>query len=277
MPSDELPRGRGIHRRAGGLTVLRQLLRHRRLERRLRSRDGSFRSTDAATVSRTYGAMSAAEFEELNALQQWFNEKAIPLAVRHALTITGKQPQSMIDLGCGSGGSTELLARCAPPGSRLLGYEMCPSLLASARTREYRDARGEPLPCAFVRQSITDTLRDPAGAPLPNGSCDLAHSAGVIGHHLGSDDLERLVRELHRVLRRGGVAILDGGPCLPRHRLRAVMRRHGFALRWSGGIWRLSRRAPMVFRLDAPPGEPAASRAESLTRAESCRAVRNPC
>jgi SAM-dependent methyltransferase len=211
--------------RRGALDVLGDFVRQWWVERRLRHRDGSFRSTDLGRVLATYGAMSAPDFEAVNGPQGWLNEHIIPRVLR---AHRARGPWRVVDLGCGSGGSAALLARHAPRGSSLLGYDVCPTLVERARARAYRDATGAPVMVHFVCQSITERLQDPSGGSIADASVDVAHSAGVVGHHLSVPDLHALAAELRRVLTPDGIAILDSGPRLVPAALERVLAAHGF-------------------------------------------------
>lgn len=202
------------------------LVRQRWIEFRLRRRAIRFRSTDTACVASAYAAMSSTEFDCINAPQEWQNRRVIPRALR-ALTAPG--PWRAIDLGCGSGASTQILAAQLPPASTLIGYDLCPALLERARTRRYHDHDGGAIHAAFVQQSIAQPLGDPAGGPLGDATIDVAHAAGVVGHHLSTADVVAMAAELGRVVRRGGVAILDAGPAMPHDQLEGILRARGFA------------------------------------------------
>lgn len=200
------------------------LLRHWLTGRRVRKRDGNLYTDDRRQLRSVYGRMSAREFEEVNGPQHWWNERAVPTVLR-AQTLAA--PWRIVDLGCGSGGSSELLLRHAPDGSSLIGYDLCASLLARARQRPWRRL-APAADVQFVAQSITDRLRDPGGQPLADRSVDVAHAAGIVGHHLDHDDLRALAAELRRVVAPRGIAVLDAGPRMPARTLRATMADAGF-------------------------------------------------
>jgi len=229
----------------GAFDVVRTFVRQWYAERRLRERDGSFRSTDPQTLLRTYGAMSVRDFEDVNGPQEWFNRHVIPRAVRGQ---SRARPWRIVDLGCGSGGSSGILLANAPAGSRLVGYDVCPTLLERARHRAYRDAGGTPVTARFVCQSITEPLRTEAGGRLPAGSIDLAHSAGVVGHHLSLAGVRALARELRRVLAPDGVAILDAGPRMTPDRLQRVLLDAGFVVAAKHRMVPFGPRVAMTFR-----------------------------
>ncbi|MEM7203378.1 MAG: class I SAM-dependent methyltransferase [Planctomycetota bacterium] len=215
-------------------------------ERRLSRRDVRFRSTNPDIVRRAYAAMSAMEFEGINGAQHWANHLLIPRALRGWSL---GRPWRIVDLGCGTGGSTGILTRHAVPGSTVIGYDMCAGLLDHARSRTYCDRANGIVPSEFVRQSIVTTLHDQQGKPLPASSVDVAHSAGVVGHHLNEDAVRVLAGELRRVLTPGGVAILDAGPRLPAHRLQQAMAASGFEVVSTHRLVPFASRATMVFCL----------------------------
>jgi SAM-dependent methyltransferase len=245
--------------RAGALGLVRVVVRQWLVERRLRRRDGSFRSTDRQVMVKTYGAMSAQEFEDINGPQGWLNERVIPRALRQKART---RPWRIVDLGCGSGGSALILARQAPPGSSLVGYDVCARLVERAAARRYSTESGARIDARFVCQSITRRLRDPHGGWLADGGTDVVHSAGIVGHHLELRALHDLVAELNRILAADGVAILDAGPRMTAGRLEAVMAFHGFAVVSRHRLVPFGVRFPLVFRrFDALAGKSAATRA----------------
>src|SRR5690606_4674438 len=95
---------------------------------------------------------------------------------------------------------------------------------------------------------ITEPLRDAFGIPLADASIDVAHAAGVVGHHLALGDVVRLAAELRRVLTPSGIAVLDAGPKLSAAGLAAVM--SGFGMRQVARYCVLpwTSRAVLVFR-----------------------------
>jgi len=153
-----------------------------------------------------------------------------------------------IDLGGGSGQSSQVLGSQLPSGSTLLGYDICDRLLARAAHRTYRDILGAPLKARFVNQSIAQSLNDPLGRRLDRGSVGLVHAAGVVGHHLTEADVAVMAAEIARVLVPMGSAVLDAGPAMPRARLREILAAYGFA------VWDTLRAVPcashhmLVFR-----------------------------
>src|SRR5690606_5494176 len=116
------------------------------------------------------------------------------------------------------------------------------------RQRRYVDTAGAPLAAEFVQQSITEALHDPEGARLADGSVDVVHSAGVIGHHLDEAAVGALAREVARVLRPDGIAILDAGPRIPPRKLRRIVLEHGFEEVARHRVTPLGSRATLAFR-----------------------------
>src|SRR5690348_3337587 len=180
-------------------------------ERALAGRGVHFRATDPATVAAAYAAMTDREFEAINGRQDWANWRTIPRALSGHLP---DRPLQVADLGCGTGSSTRVLAFYCPEGSRILGYELVPALLALARSRTYYQRGGRPALVEFVCQGVTEPLRQPDGTLVPEQSLDLVNASGVVGHHLDTKTVAPLVAELRRMLAPGGLAMLDAGPTL---------------------------------------------------------------
>ena len=231
--------------RPGLWRALVALVQQHQTERRLRARDGSFRTTDLRRITRTYGAMSPAEFQRINGAQEWQNWRLVPRAL---MEMPVDRPWRIIDLGCGSGGSSAVIASTAPAGSTLTGFDVCDALLDEARRRRYVDCEGRSIRASFMCQPITEPLRDAFGNPFADASVDVAHAAGVVGHHLALDDVVRLAAELQRVLAPAGIAVLDAGPKLSAAGLAAVMSGIGMrqVARYCVLPW--TSRAVLVFR-----------------------------
>ena len=232
-------------RRHGPGHILAVCWRQWRTERRLARRGIRFRGTDAARVAAAYAAMSAAEFAAINGRQDWANWRTIPRALSGHVP---DRPLRVLDLGCGTGTSSRVLAFYCPAGSHITGYEFAEPLVALARRHDYRRRDGQPAQVDFVCQSVTEPLRQSDGTRLPNVSVDLANSSGIVGHHLNADSVIPLVSELVRVLRPAGVAMLDPGPTLPSPDLQAILEGAGFVLVGHCYSWFGDACGQMVFR-----------------------------
>jgi SAM-dependent methyltransferase len=196
-----------------------------RTERALSRRGVRFRDTDLDDCAAAYAAMTEAEFDAINGRQDWANWRTIPRALSGHVP---DRPLTVLDLGCGSGSSTKVLAFYCPAGSHIMGYEMMEHLLAAARRRSYSHRSGRPATVEFICQGVTETWRDPAGTPIPEGSVDLVNASGVVGHHLDAILVRPLIAQLQNVLGPDGVALLDVGPALPAAVLTPMMKEAGF-------------------------------------------------
>ncbi len=232
-------------RRHGPGRVLAVCWRQWRTERGLGRRGIRFRDTQPHRVAAAYAAMSPAEFDAINGPQDWANWRTIPRAMSGHVP---DRPLRALDLGCGTGGSTRVLAFYCPAGSRITGYEFAEPLLAIARRRVYRRRDGQPAHIDFVCQGVTETLRQADGSPVPAQSVELVNASGVVGHHLNATTIGPLVAELGRVLRSDGVAMLDVGPTLAGAELRTVMTRAGFTFLGHYRSWLGDATGEMVFR-----------------------------
>ncbi len=232
-------------RRQGPGHIVAVCWRQWRTERRLARRGVRFRTADAQHVAAAYAAMSAAEFAAINGPQEWANWRTIPRALSGHVP---DRPLRVLDLGCGTGGSTCVLAFYCPPGSRITGYEFAEPLVAIARQRAYRRRNGARAEVDFVCQSVTATLCQADGTPLPDQSVDVVNASGVVGHHLNVTSVEPLVSELRRVVKPGGIAMLDAGPTLPSSKLQAIMEGAGFAPLGHYYSWFGDPTGEMVFR-----------------------------
>jgi SAM-dependent methyltransferase len=216
-----------------------------RAERALARRGIEFRTTDANAAKAAYASMSEAEFEAVNARQDWANWRTIPRSLNGILQ---NRPLRIVDLGCGTGGSTRVLAFYAPAGSRITGYELARPLLEIAATRDFRHKSGEPAEVDFVCQGVAQELCGPDGKSLEPESVDLASASGVVGHHFDAKSIRLLVRELSRVIAQGGLAALDVGPKLSAHELVLAMSAAGFERIRRRRSWLFDPTGQVVFR-----------------------------
>lgn len=215
----------GEIRRNGPGNIAAVCLKQWQTERALARRGILFRTTDLNAVEASYSAMSEEEFDAVNGRQEWANWRTV---ARSMSGLVPNRPVQAIDLGCGTGGATRVLACYLHPESRIIGYELAQPLVNVARSRRYLHRSGRPMRVDFVCQGITSRLRGPDGSDLADRSIDLANASGVVGHHLCESTVKDLAVELRRVLVPGGLAMLDPGPALPRPTLRRVLRPFGF-------------------------------------------------
>lgn len=216
-----------------------------RAERELARRGVLFRTADPAAVEAAYAAMSDAEFEAINGRQAWANWRTIPRALAGRLP---ERPVLAVDLGCGTGPSTRVVASVCPPRSRILGYELAAPLARIAGRHRFPGPDGVPQEVRFVAQGVTGTLCDPGGQPLAAGSVDLANASGVVGHHLTGRTVAPLVDELARILAPAGLALLDVGPTLGAEALARAMARGGFVPEGRFRSWVLDPTGQVLFR-----------------------------
>jgi SAM-dependent methyltransferase len=234
-----------VLRRHGPGNVLAVCWRQWRGERALARRGVHFRATDPHAVAAAYAAMSDAEFDAINGRQDWANWRTIPRALSGHVP---DRPLSVLDLGCGTGSSTRVLAFWCPAGSQILGYELVPALVEVARRRRYPHQTGSLARVGFVCQGVTETLRQPDGTPVPEASVDVVNASGIVGHHLTPNSVRPLVAELRRVLAAGAIAMLDVGPTLRARALTRVMSAAGFLRLGHRRSWWLDPTGEVVFR-----------------------------
>jgi SAM-dependent methyltransferase len=118
-------------------------------------------------------------------------DSVFPLEYAYALlgNAVGKR---VLDLGCGSGENSFLLAR---RGAEVFGVDLSESLIALAGRRLVLNG-GAQLPIHFLCGSAHHL-------PLADNSVDVVFGVAIL-HHL---DLDQTAREVSRVLRPGGRAI----------------------------------------------------------------------
>jgi len=183
------------------------------------------RANDAAVSA--YCAMDGNDFAGINARQAWANWRTIP---RNLAGHLPNRAVRIVDLCCGTGQSTEVLAYYAAPGSTLLALEYNPRFVDLARQRAYQHAEGHAAEARFVAQSVLDTFRDETGAALDAGSVDVVNASGAVGCHFDRQASEILAAEVARVLSPSGLALIDSGPAgTPGDDVSTIFARHDFA------------------------------------------------
>jgi SAM-dependent methyltransferase len=188
----------------------------------------SFRWRENDAAVRAYCSMTPGEFEGINARQRWANWWVIPRNLDGRLP---SRPVRALDLCCGVGDSTEVLAFYLTPGSEILGLEYNPEFVDVARRRELHDENGRRARVRFRVQSVRETFREADGTPVADGSVDLVNSCGAVGCHFDRQTTGALLDEVGRVLRPGGLATIDSGPdgTTPEE-LNALARARGFTV-----------------------------------------------
>ena len=124
------------------------------------------------------------------------------IAMRALVDKASIQPgQRVLDIGCGTGTLPIMIKRLYRDVD-VIGLDPDPHALARAK----RKAKRASVAVQF-HQGFADAL------PYPDASVDRVLSSFMF-HHLGSDEKHRMLREVRRVLRSGGVLILldFGGP-----------------------------------------------------------------
>lgn len=182
--------------------------------------------------------MTQEEFDAINGPQEWANWRTIPRAMSGHVP---DRPLRVLDLGCGTGGSTRVLACYCPAGSHVTGIEIAEPMLAFARRREYRQRDGSPANVDIICQGVTERL------PEPDGGVDLINASGVVGHHLTPATIPPLIAEIRRVMSPDGVAMLDIGPTMPGGDLQRLMSEAGFQYQGHFKSWFGDRTGEMVF------------------------------
>jgi SAM-dependent methyltransferase len=183
-------------------------LRQRYREFIIRRKHLRFRSSDNGEARTAYLAMGRDEFADINALQAWANWRTLPHNLSGRLPA---RPVFIVDLCCGLGQSTAVLAHYCPPGSFILGLEANPAFADAAGKRAYTHRDGGAASVAFHAQSVLEPFRDGEGRPVADASVDLVNAVGAIACHFQPDAADALVGECARVLRPEGFALLDAG------------------------------------------------------------------
>lgn len=234
------------HRQGPCVSLLRTWLRQRARERAIRRRDIQFRTTDDGSVRSAYGAMRIDEFADINSLQAWANWRTIP---RNLRAVACNRPLRVLDLCCGLGQSTEVLAFYLPPGSEILGLDGNPHFVGAAAGRLYFHRNGGTVKSSFRAQSVLDTFCAESGRVVAGNSIDLIHAVGAIGSHFRPEATAALVAECARVTAPGGAALLDAGrEGTPPAVLRKIMDACGFDYVQQARSCRLDRHWQLCFR-----------------------------
>ncbi len=198
-------------------------------EARLRWRGVAFRTQGNDEARNAYARMTPHDLEGVNARQAWANWRTIPR------NLTGRVPRRAlraVDLCCGTGQSTEVLAYYLPAGSRLLGLEANPRFVETASERTYVSRSGSVPRVEFRAQTVLAPFGCPDGSLIASGSVDLVNVSGAVGCHFDAAATARLAEEVARVVAPGGHALVDSGPAgTTRTQILPLFERHGFEAR----------------------------------------------
>jgi SAM-dependent methyltransferase len=187
------------------MTFLHQALAETLVRMRKNAR---FRKRHNGEACDAYRRMSTDEFKGINARQNWANWRTIPRNLSGRLPNT---PVTIVDLCCGIGQSTQVLAYYAASGSEIIGFEFNPEFVALARKREFLDEHGRMARVKFRTQSVLDTFCWRDRQPIEDNRIDLVNSSGAVGCHFDLDATRTLATEIRRVLKPGGLAMIDAG------------------------------------------------------------------
>jgi SAM-dependent methyltransferase len=138
--------------------------------------------------------MRADDYADLYALEAdlwWFvGMRAITAAVLDPICALGSD-RVVLDAGCGTGANLAWLARYAA-GGRVVGIDVASPALHFCRERRHPD---------LVQASVTHL-------PFDDHAFDLLTSFDVLGQLPDASADQQAMREIHRVLRPGGVAFI---------------------------------------------------------------------
>jgi SAM-dependent methyltransferase len=102
---------------------------------------------------------------------------------------------AVLDIGCGAGVDTLLAARMAGPAGRAVGIDAVPEMIALARTNLALTGLA----------NVSFEIGTAEALPFPDREFDVVLSNGVFNL---TTDKEQALREVHRVLKRGGRLML---------------------------------------------------------------------
>lgn len=189
-----------------------------------------FRFVDRGRVADAYDSMTPEQFRLVNEPQVWIETRQLPRVLSARVPKLGA---SIVDLGCGPGTSTAIIARYADPTWTIWGIDLSATLIGRARERVSRGefvsgVGGEPVTIRprFFNQSMTEPWV--SGQLIADESIDLVNSSGVVGHHLSEEDVRAVLHEARRVLKPGSFLALDSGPRIGPRTLSRLMAESGF-------------------------------------------------
>ena len=106
-----------------------------------------------------------------------------------------RQGDHVLDVGCGPGYLTRMLAEAIGREGSVIGIDAAPEMIEYANRRSRRISN-----CAFQVGTVESL-------PFPDGSFDVVVSSLMV-HHLPEEGRVEAIREMRRVLRAGGTLLL---------------------------------------------------------------------
>jgi SAM-dependent methyltransferase len=188
----------------------------------------NFRARQNDRACAAYREIHPDDFAAINARQAWANWRTIPRSLNRELP---NRAVVAIDLCCGVGESTEVLAFYCAPGSSILGLDMNAKYIHTARRRTYCNRGHRSASVQFREQSVLETFCDHRGTVVGDESVDLVNASGAVGCHFDREATDILARECARVIRLGGLATIDAGrEGTQPNELAEIFHSHGFEI-----------------------------------------------
>jgi len=139
-------------------------------------------------------ATGTAAARRLEILHQVYGPGTVDLLMRAGIAAGMR----VADIGCGVGMVTAELAKLVGPAGRVVGVDLSPDQLAQARDR-----------LMGTRVEHVDLIEASADSTaLPGGSFDLVYCRFLLLHLV---DPHAALREMHRLLRPGGILVCEDG------------------------------------------------------------------
>lgn len=200
-----------------------------------------------SAAGESYQRMSTAQFARINGRQAWANWRTISSNLSGNLPTD--YPLTVLDLCCGTGESTQVLAWWLPSGSQILGYEQDARFAEAASGRPYRNRYGDTIRVRVQRASVLERFLHESGRELREGEIDMVHAIGSLGCHFKAQDSQRILVETARVLKPGALALLDAGNAgTPSKTLKELASGTGLKLVGCSRSWWFDRYVQLVLR-----------------------------
>jgi SAM-dependent methyltransferase len=205
----------------------------------------------SAATSATYSRMSTSEFQRINGRQAWANWRTIPQSLAGRLPTD--RPLKVLDLCCGTGESTRVLAWWLPDHSEIIAIEQDARFASLAQSQTYYNRNEKQIDVTVRRTSVLDPFPDSEGMRLGDETIDVVHAIGSLGCHFSPEESELIVRETERVLVPGGLAFLDAGrKGTSAEVLAAIATDAGLTVEGSARSWWFDRYEQLALRKPVP-------------------------